>query len=67
MENNVLKNLTDAVTNLVKAKTKILGVKYDCIYLSNSIPIETKKDIESKIELYNKTIDLSLLLIILRY
>lgn len=55
MENDVIKNLTDAVTNLVKAKTKILGVKYDCIYLSNSIPTETKKDIESKIELYNKT------------
>jgi hypothetical protein len=55
MENDLIKNLSNAIVNSVKEKTERLEKAYNCSYISNSISMELKDEIENKIDFYNKT------------
>jgi glycerol-3-phosphate cytidylyltransferase-like family protein len=55
MENDLIKNLSNAIVNSVKEKTERLEKAYNCTYISNSISLELKNEIDSKIQFYNKT------------
>jgi stage V sporulation protein K len=54
MENDLIKNLTDALVNSLNKKSIRLEKAYNCSFISSSISKELRKEIESKIEFYNE-------------
>ncbi len=50
-----MNNLSNTIVDSPKEKIERLDKAYNCKYISNSISIDLKNEIESKIEFYNKT------------